>query len=252
MIPKSGSSMLLRIVAGICLALAIGLPGVAATRAPVSPVQWQVVLAAGDNAQPVFDNAVIAFRDWLGSIGVPPGNIHRLSANAGQRDPGVEPANAEQLLLRIAALQPRPGEGCLVFITSHGQRGEGIFLAYSNEILGPHTLARALTAGCGDAPTVVIISGCYSGAFATAPMTARNRIVLTAARADRPSFGCQADRTYTVYDECLLGVLPQSPNWQAAFDRTRFCVERREKQLAALPSRPQASFGAAVGKLAVR
>ena len=192
-------------------------------------MQWQVVLAAGDNAQPVFDNAVTAFRNWLASIGVPPDNIHRFSANGGQRDPAVEPANASQLLQRIAALQPRSGEGCLVFITSHGQRDGGIFLAYSNEILGPRTLARALAAGCGDAPTVVIISGCYSGAFATPPMAARNRIVLTAARADRPSFGCQADRTYTVYDECLLGVLPQSSSWRAAFDRTRAASPARAR-----------------------
>ena len=52
-------------------------------------------------------------------------------------------------------------------------------------------------------------------------MTAPNRIILTAARADRSSFGCTADRIYTVFDACLLGVLPHATTWRAVFDETK-------------------------------
>ncbi len=83
-------------------------------------------------------------------------------------------------------------------------------------------------------------------------MAALNRIILTAARADRPSFGCQADRVYTVFDSCLLAALPRAPTWRAVFNNTTACVSRREKELAVLPSLPQASFGAAIGDAKVR
>lgn len=216
---------------------------------PANAAGWQAVLVAGDKAEPVFDNAVTAVGDWLARGGVPTGDIHRLSATARPGDPAVEPASTRRVLDRIASLRPAPGERCFVFITSHGQRGQGIWLAYSGEFLEPRALARALSAGCGGAPTVVILSSCYSGAFTA--MRAANRVVITAARADRPSFGCQADRTYTVFDECLLGVLPRAATWRAVYDAELGCVQRREREMGVLPSQPQASFGKAVRNLPV-
>jgi len=213
---------------------------------------WQAVLVAGDNAEPVFDNAVDAIGHWLAASGVPLADIHRLSASRAASDPAVEPASADRIVQRIASLRARPGERCLVFITSHGQRGEGIWLAIRGEYLRPAALAQALSIGCAAVPTVVIVSGCYSGAFAAGAMRAPNRIILTAARADRPSFGCQADRTYTVFDECLLATLPQAPTWRAAFDLNSACVRQRETWLNVRPSQPQAAFGVAVRDLAVR
>jgi len=213
---------------------------------------WQAVLVAGDTAQPVFDNAIRAVDTWLGEHGVPKSDIHRLAASASGRDPAIEPATLRQVLARIATMQGRAGDRCFVFITSHGGRGRGIYLSRENEMLRPQELAQALDKGCGGVPTVVIVSGCYSGSFARAPMTAPNRIVLTAARADRPSFGCAADRTYTDYDACLLGTLAHAATWRAVYDETKDCVSRREQQLNENPSLPQAAFGAAVRNLALQ
>lgn len=219
-----------------------------AIAAASGPSGWRAVLVAGDNAQPVFDNAVAALRDWLASGGVPARNIHVLSATQGGG--AAEPASAERVLARIAALRPEPGEGCLVFITSHGQRGEGIWLAYGGEFLRPAELAQALSTGCARAPTVVIVSGCYTGGFTA--MRAPNRIVVTAARADRPSFGCAVERTYAVFDECLLASLPRAETWRAVVAATRRCVSGRESEMQATPSQPQATFGAKVRNLRVR
>ena len=230
--------------------LAVGL--VAPLIAAPLPSGWQAVLVAGDRAQPVFDNGVTALYNRLVAVGVPAGNIHRLSANGGSHHPGLEPATASRLLQRIASLRPGPGERCLVYITSHGQRGRGVWLAAGGEFLRPGELAQALSAGCGRVPTVVVVSSCYSGIFAGAPISAPNRIVLTAARADRPSFGCQADRTYTVYDECLIDAVPRASTWRDVADETMACVSRREKELDVLPSQPQALFGATVQNLTVR
>ena len=64
--------------AALCLLL-----GAEAVAAVSNPSGWQAVLVAGDNAQPVFDNAVAAFRNWLAAGGVPARNIHVLSATPG-------------------------------------------------------------------------------------------------------------------------------------------------------------------------
>jgi Peptidase C13 family len=212
---------------------------------------WQVVLAAGDDAEPVFDNATHEMDRRLAAAGIPAGNIHRLSASATELATGAELATAEVLLRRIAGLPARPGDQCLIFLTSHGERGSGVWLARSNRAVTPDELAHALSRGCAAVPTVVIVSACYSGSFATGKMARSNRIVLTAARGDRPSFGCQPHRTYNFFDECLLGVLPQAASWHSVSDGADRCVRRMEHALGVQPSEPQAYFGGTVAALKV-
>jgi Peptidase C13 family len=243
--------MPLRLTACLCAAVVLLL--LAATMQNASPAsgRWQAVLAAGDVAEPVFDNAVAAFSQWLTARGVAAGDIHRLSANPARAEATAEPASAGQLLRRIALLPARQDDRCLVFITSHGEHGRGLFLAYAHELLTPAALADALSVGCANVPTVIIVSSCYSGSFAAGRMLASNRIILTAARADRPSFGCQADRTYTVFDECLLAALPRARLWRGVFDASLACVRQRERQMGVLPSQPQHFFGSRVRNLPV-
>jgi hypothetical protein len=119
-------------------------------------------------------------------------------------------------------------------------------LAPYREFLTPRALDGALARGCGNAPTVVIVSACYSGAFAEPPMNRANRIILTAARSDRPSFGCKAGRQYTVYDRCLLAALDHGASWPDAYADIRGCVARAEIVGHFTPSEPQAYFGSAV------
>lgn len=210
---------------------------------------WQIVLVAADNAEPVFDNAVEALARQFLERGVPAANIHRLSASNEPGDSSIEPSSAERLLRRIASLPARRRQRCLVFITSHGKENEGVWLAHDRDFLVPEALARALSGGCARTPTVVVVSACYSGSFAKGAMRAPNHILFTAARRDRPSFGCQADRTYTFFDECLIAALPRSPTWRAVYADTVGCVDRMERELRAVPSEPQAYFGPAVRNL---
>ena len=109
------------IFAAAILAAGLFAPSIAAPPAG----HWYVVLVAGDRAEPVFDNGIAALSNRLAALGVSAPDIHRLSADGGYRDPALEPATANRILQRIASLQPRPGDRCLVFITSHGQRGRG-------------------------------------------------------------------------------------------------------------------------------
>jgi hypothetical protein len=215
--------------------------------APAADGNWQVVLAAGDDTEPVFDDATRTLAQRLRKVGVPADNIHRLSASAAQIRAGAEPATVDDLLRRIATLPLRPGDRCLVFLTSHGEHNAGLWLARSQRALHPDELAQALGRACAAAPTVVVVSSCYSGGFSAGAMTRPNRIILTASRRDRPSFGCQVERTYTFFDGCLLAALPKAPTWQAVFTTTKACVARQEHALGETPSEPQAYFGVAAG-----
>jgi len=161
------------------------------------------------------------------------------------------PSTERRVLAAIAALPSGAEMSCFVFITSHGIHDRGIALPLSGSALTPEALDAALVHGCGDVPTVAIVSGCYSGDFAAPPVARDNRIVLTAARADRPSFGCGAGRTYTVFDQCLLGSLPDGGTWHALFDRVKACVSTEEDAEDFDPSEPQGFFGAAVRDMAV-
>jgi Peptidase C13 family len=213
---------------------------------------WQVVLAAGDDAQPVFDDATRALARRLRAAGIRDRNIHRLSASAAELRDGVEPATAENLLRRIASLPARPGDRCFIFLTSHGEHDAGLWLERSQRALHPEELAQALSRGCGAVPTVVVVSSCYSGGFAAGAMVKPNRIILTASRRNRPSFGCQVERTYSFFDGCFLGALRDAANWRSVFRATRRCVGREERVLGEQPSDPQAYFGAAAAPLAAR
>jgi len=233
-------------------------PGNGAAAAPgaaiIAAVPVTAVLVAGDGSIRVFDNAVAALRNRLLQAAIDPGRIRVLTstpslAQPGMRD-GMQAAIWSRVTRRISDLAPRPGEACLVFVTSHGAPGDGLVLSLEDEFLSPRDLDEALSGGCATAPTVVIASGCYSGDFAHGVMARANRIVLTASRSDRPSFGCDADSTYTFFDECLLGSLDHAVTWQAVYHLTRSCVAAQERRMHATPSHPQAFFGRNVARLA--
>jgi hypothetical protein len=217
------------------------------------PTSYKVVLVAGDNSLPVFDNAVAGVEARLLDRGaVRMRDIQRLSATASVlQQRGVRSATLDHILGAIAAMRPRPGQGCLVFATSHGGHGKGLWLADGPAYLSPAALNAALDRGCPGAATVVVISACFSGSFALAPMAQANRVILTAARPDRTSFGCGAGRVYTVYDDCLLHALETPGTWRQAYDVIKACVAAEEVREQAVPSEPQAAFGEHVAALAL-
>jgi hypothetical protein len=221
--------------------------------AAAQPATFAAVLIAGDGSLPVFDNAVVGMRArLLAGGGSTRGDIERLSGSPRLVAKHlVRSATLPHILAAVGALDPRPGQGCLVFATSHGGKNEGLWLSEGEDFLTPEALDHALLRGCGSAPTAVVISSCFSGSFAQPPMTRPNRIVLTAARPDRTSFGCRAGRTYTVYDQCLLGAFDAGGTWQQAFAAVKACVAAEEARDDVTPSEPQAWFGADVASMAL-
>ena len=73
---------------------------------------------------------------------------------------------------------------------------------------------------------------------------------MTAAAADRTSFGCGADDDYTYYDQCFLQQLDAESTWRELAQATRGCVQTLERRLGVRrESRPQHFVGAAVVNL---
>jgi hypothetical protein len=215
---------------------------------PPRLVHYHAVLAAGDASIPNFDNAALTLANRLkrsnadttvltsdGSLV----NDWRWYATAWVIDEALSNVGKE--------------DGCLVFVTSHGNE-YGLVMGMDNAeryYLTPVRLAEILARDCGERPTVVILSGCHTGTFLTALMKTENRIILTAARRDRTSFGCSADTSFTYFDECLLESMGDAGAWKAIFERTKACVTEKERQENFESSMPQAFFGAAVADLGI-
>lgn len=210
----------------------------------VPAARWHAVLIAGDNNSPSFDNGIDALRDKLSARGVR--DIRMLTSDP-RRNPSAEVASASNV---SGALRNADGAGaCLAFITSHGTE-TGFVLRPANGVIRPGTLDAALDAGCGSLPTVVVVSACHSGVFLTPGMRQPNRVVLTAAAADRVSFGCGAGDRFTYYDQCLLQQFDAASTWGQLAQATRSCVQNLEKSMGIrTPSQPQIFVGSAVADL---
>jgi len=242
---RSGLLAALMILVGACGGA--GHHASARTAIPGQPTGWKAILIAGDNQEPAFDNAVDAMAQKLEGFGVPSSNIAILKASdygAG----GAVRANIRAAFLHLA---PGPNDGCFFYMTSHGVRGRGLVLRREELVVTPVALANGLNQACGTRPTVVIASGCFSGVYAMSPqLAAPNRVILTAARPDRPSFGCNASLQYTVFDQCVLANLARGIAWDAVMEGTRACVSGNEFDMhVEAPSEPQIAVGAAEEQL---
>jgi hypothetical protein len=236
---------LLRLIAmlvGICLA----------TAGPVSAASrfadWSAVVVAGDSQgaeggpTEAFDNARRDVSEALLRVGFERRNLLQFSVNPGRyRDARPAKSELEGIYGAMADLSEQATGGCLVYFTSHGVP-EGVIVG--EEILPPGILGAMLDETCGARPTVVVISACFSGVFVK-PLAKPNRMVLTAARSDRTSFGCGEADKYPYFDDCVLRSMPTVRDFAGLGPAVRACVAAREKaERVRPPSEPQLWIGA--------
>jgi len=215
-----------------------------AASASATAIEWHALFLAGDDSIENFDNSrrdLTTLLDDIGDIE----DIQVTSSRRVARSEGIALADREGVEDAFGGLQARKGQGCLIHLTSHGSP-EGLYLAQAGT-LDPAYLADVVDAACGKYPTVILVSACYSGVFLIDALEGPNRIILTAARDDRPSFGCSSDTRYTYWDACLLDTISAGELWSEVYDGTRRCVRRKEREIGADASDPQAFFGANTG-----
>ncbi len=133
----------------------------------------------------------------------------------------------------------------LVFLTLHGTEDHRLFVQMPPlplDPIDPDWLSRTLDRS-GLGPQLVIVSACYSGGFLPA-LQADTRVVMTAARADRPSFGCGPDSEITYFGRALLvDALNRTIDFPKAFELARRSVDARERREGFDPSEPQIALG---------
>lgn len=210
---------------------------------PHARTRWKALLLAGDRSIKAFDNAVADLSALLARRGIVV--AHRFTADPHAVSGQVTLATEANLRRAAAALRVAPGEGCLLYATSHGNI-HGLRLTSdpdSGYTLSPAALAGILAAACPEAPRVVVMSGCHTGTFLRRETLGPDVIMLTAAGTYQRSFGCRAGRKHTYYDACFLREFPRAATWQALHGQVRGCVEAQEKTLREQPSAPQAFFG---------
>ncbi len=163
-------------------------------------------------------------------------------------------ATPENLSTVLHAVRKRidPAEDVLVlFLTSHGAPRAGLTFELAGRELGPmtpHGLAAAL-ASAGIRRRIVIVSACYSGQFVPA-LQDEQTLVITAAAANRSSFGCTNTAEWTWFGEAFFKrALPAAGRFVPAFERARAMIAKRERRSGYPHSRPQLSLGATMARV---
>jgi len=145
------------------------------------------------------------------------------------------------------AMQPEE-DVLFLFITSHGSKSHEISLSFwpmRFDALGPAQLKAALDES-GIKWRVIVVSACYSGGFVE-PLADAHTIVITAAAADRTSFGCSNEAQFTYFGKAYFDqALRETRSFVKAYERARDLVTARELSEGHEPSNPQLNAGAAI------
>jgi Peptidase C13 family len=130
----------------------------------------------------------------------------------------------------------------VLILTSHGSRGGlAVKAGAREETLSPWLLASTLRYS-GVRHRVVIISACYSGIFL--PLADADTMVITAADANHPSFGCRDGAQWTYFGDAFFNTaMRRATNLREAFNQARDLVRRRELRNGFDPSNPQMAGG---------
>jgi len=231
--------MLLRLLAATLAVLSLGATVSSVGAETAAARTWHVFLIAADRAEPVFDNAV----DRLLAMFKARYGIAAEAFTSRARPNGKRDATWQEISRAVEGRKMGANDACLFYFTSHGDPG-GLFMARHRSLLPPEYVAELLDRTCGKRPTVVVISACHSGTFLRERLTTANRVVLTAARADRSSFGCSFREALTVYDRCFLDSWGAAATWAGLHGAVVACVRAAERQRRfSPPSEPQAFFG---------
>lgn len=225
------------------------------------------ILSAGLWSDPVFEREAEQAADLLARRFDATDRTIVLSAGqAGQprQYPAATPNNINAALGKIGALIDPNEDLVVVFLTSHGGQDGAMGLQEINRLGGALRAQhlRGSLSSAGIRNKVLIISSCYSGHFIL-PFSDPNTVVLTAAAADKTSFGCQPERDWTYFGDALLNhSLRSGASLVDAFDQSLSLIAEWEQKLMAEwdgkspagrgglprpePSNPQKHVGSAV------
>ncbi|MBV1789799.1 C13 family peptidase [Marinobacterium sp. D7] len=160
--------------------------------------------------------------------------------------------NLRTALESIGQRMDREEDVLFLFMTSHGSADHRFSVEMGplrlDDLTAPE-LREALDEA-GIRWRVILVSSCYSGGFVKT-LESPQTLVITAAAADRTSFGCGSTSDFTYFGTAYFKqALMQEPRFIEAFALAREWVTKRELEDNFTPSNPQLFVGDAIaGKL---
>lgn len=208
------------------------------------------VLSVGMDSDPVFGREAAEAGRVLARRYGAEGRAITLAngTGAGERVPSASPTAFAAALARIGQVMDPAEDVLVLYVTTHGHWVTGLAWKDGQRGLGnigPVMLASMLE-DAGIRNRLLIISACFSGVFVPA-LESPTTLVLTAASADRTSFGCAAENDWTFFGDALINRELRKPMAiEAAFTAARNEIRSWETELRVPESNPQSSRGAQV------
>ena len=158
-------------------------------------------------------------------------------------------SNLRLTLAEIGQAIDRDDDVVMLYLTSHGSSDHRLTIDFPPlelEQLSPAALRKILD-DSGIKWRIIVVSACYSGGFIE-PLKDENTLVITAAAADRTSFGCGSASEATYFGDALFQhALRFEDSFIKAFEQARERIAARERaEHRSPPSNPQLSVGSAM------
>jgi hypothetical protein len=213
-------------------------------------VNLYAIVFAGDGSQNVFRNEAEYFDKLFAKRLGADGHVVVLENNPASLTsrPLATWSNLEGALDAVAAKMDPHQDILLLYFTTHGSEDHTLLVDMDPlplDQIGAHDLPGILA----EHPfryKVVIVNACYSGGFIP-PLQGPNTMVITAARADRSSFGCGEQSELTWFGHAfLVNALNQTDDFRSAFKLARTQVASWEKHDHYEASGPQISAGGGI------
>jgi len=162
-----------------------------------------------------------------------------------ERLPLASVTNLGHSLKEIGARMNRDEDILFLFLTSHGSPDAELSIRLRNLSFKPLTapLLASVLEQSGIRWKVLVVSGCYSGTFLDALEDERT-LVISAARADRTSFGCSDGAEFTYFGRAFFQrALNETQSFTEAYAIARKLVAEWEKSEGRTGSEPQIVVG---------
>ncbi|HEX5006653.1 MAG TPA: C13 family peptidase [Hyphomonadaceae bacterium] len=233
------------------------------------------VLSASFYNDPVFESEAKEAAAVLARRYDAEGRTIILSAGRGtnvpRSYPAASPNNFQAALGKIGATIDPNEDLVIVFTTSHGGQDGTVALVEANRMQGGLRALnlRAALSQAGIRNKVIIVSACFSGHFILPFSADPGALVLTAAAADKTSFGCEPSRDWTYFGDALFNhalrggdalvesyneALDQIASWERDLHAKWEALPASQKKPGTepLPSNPQSNVGEAVDALVTK
>ena len=205
---------------------------------------------AGDGSERVFRNEVEYFGNLMaGRFDASTRTLSLINApDTVETVPLATLTNLRAALAGVAARMDTSEDVLVLFLTSHGSEDHRLFVGLDPlplRQIRPQDLRAALD-DAGIQWRVVVVSSCYSGGFVEA-LRDPETLVITAARADRTSFGCGGGSQITWFGKAFLSqALNQTTDFERGFALASKQVREWELAQGETASVPQMAGGWAI------